>query len=240
VEDYFSWFDPASWLADIGNFISEGLGVLAQPINALADGFNNFITGIGDFFSNLIDSLGSWFDDVGQWFASLGESIGQWFTDLRNGIGQWFSDLGNSIGQWFTDLGNSIGQWFTDLFSTLGEILNYLNPFHENFFLKIALIPSDGFITGKFDELKGVLDDRLPIIGTFTGIFDSITQVQSIDNTTPTFTMELPGKWGGQTVQVINFTPIDPYVPYIKTLIRFFLWIPFIIKMYKRLPQVIY
>jgi hypothetical protein len=194
------------------------LGVLATPINALADGFNNFINGIGDFFTNLIDSLGSWFDD----------------------IGQWFEDIGNSIGQWFEDLGNGIGQWFEDLFSTLHEILNYLNPFHENFFLKVAFIPSDGFITGKFDELKGVLDERLPIIGTFTGIFNSITQVQSIDSTSPTFTMELPSKWGGQTVQVINFAPVDPYVPYIKTLIRFFLWIPFIIKMYKRLPQVIY
>lgn len=227
MDDYFGWFDPAGWLADIGNIISEGLGVLTQPINALADGFNNFVSGIGDFFTNLISSLGTWFDDIGQWFANLGNSIGQWFTNLVDNI---------------NGLATSIGGWFNDLFSTLGEILNYLNPFHENFFLKIAFIPSDGFITGKFDELKDVLDDRLPIIGTFTGIFDSITEVQSqsINSTSPTFTMELPSKWGGQTVQVINFAPIDPYVPYIKTLIRFFLWIPFIIKIYKRLPQVIY
>lgn len=231
-------------MSDIGNLISEGLGVLATPINALADGFNNFINGIGDFFTNLIDSLGTWFDDIGHWFANLGNSIGQWFTDLRDSIGQWFTDLGNSIGQWFSDLGNSIGQWFTDLFSTLGEILNYLNPFHENFFLKIAFIPSDGFIPNKFDELKESFDDRLPIIGTLTELFNSMTQnqtrIRSMDSTKPTFTMELPEKWGGKTVQVINFDPIDPYVPYIKTLIRFFLWIPFIIKIYKRLPQVIY
>lgn len=214
------------------------MGVLEAPINALADGFNNFISGIGDFFTNLIDSLGSWFDDIGQWFADLGNSIGQWFTDLGNGISQWFTNLIDDI----NGLAESIGGWFNDLFSTLGEILNYLNPFHENFFLKIAFIPSDGFITGKFDELKDVLDDRLPIIGTFKDLFTSITEVQSqsINSTSPTFTMELPSKWGGQTVQVINFAPIDPYVPYIKTLIRFFLWIPFIIKIYKRLPQVIY
>jgi hypothetical protein len=203
------------------------LGVLAQPINALGEGFNNFITGVGDFFTNLIDSLGNWFEDIGQWFSDIGNSIGQWFNNLIDDI---------------NGLAESIGGWFNDLFSTLGEILNYLNPFHENFFLKIAFIPSDGFITGKFDELKGVLDDRLPIIGTFTDLFNSITEVQSqsINSTSPTFTMELPSKWGGQTVEVINFDPIDPYVPYIKTLIRFFLWIPFIIKIYKRLPQVIY
>lgn len=167
------------------------MAVLAEPINALTDGYNNFVNGIGDFFTNII---------------------------------------------------NSIGEWFNDLFSTLGEILSYLNPFHENFFLKLAFIPSEGYIPAKFDELKVEFDNRLPIIGTFTEIFDSITQVQSksIRSTSPTFTMELPSKWGGQTVEVINFAPIDPYIPYIKTLIRILLWIPFIIKMYKRLPQVIY
>ena len=214
------------------------MGVLASPINALADGFNNFVSGIGDFFGNLIDSLGSWFDDVGQWFSDIGNSIGQWFSDLGNSIGQWFTNLINDI----NGLAESIGGWFNDLFSTLGEILNYLNPFHENFFLKIAFVPSEGFIPAKFDELKVEFDNRLPIIGTFTDLLTSITEGQSkrIRSTSPTFTMELPSKWGGQTVQVINFDPIDPYVPYIKTLIRFFLWIPFIIKMYKRLPQVIY
>ena len=214
------------------------MGVLATPINALADGFNNFINGIGDFFTNLIDSLGSWFDDIGQWFSSLGTSIGQWFSDLGTSIGQWFTNLVDNI----NGLATSIGGWFNDLFSTLGEILNYLNPFHENFFLKIAFIPSEGFIPNKFDELKVEFDNRLPIIGTFTDLFTSITEVQSksIRSTSPTFTMELPSKWGGQTVQVINFDPIDPYVPFIKTLIRILLWIPFIIKMYKRLPQVIY
>lgn len=207
----------------------EGLGLLAQPINALADGFDNFVSGIGDFFTNLVDSLGSWFNDIGQWFANLGNSIGQWFTNLIDDI--------NGIAE-------SIGGWFNDLFSTLGEILNYLNPFHENFFLKIAFIPSDGFISNKFDELKEALDDRLPIIGTLTELFNSMTQnqtrIQSMGSTKPTFTMELPEKWGGQTVEVINFDIIDPYIPYVKTIIRFMIWIPFLIKIYKRLPQIIY
>lgn len=218
------------------------MGVLATPINALADGFNNFINGIGDFFTNLIDSLGTWFDNIGHWFANLGNSIGQWFTDLRDSIGQWFTNLGNDIGAWFQGVSDKITQFAENFSNTMSNIMSYLDPTSDNFFLKLALVPSEGFIPNKFDELKDVLDDRLPIIGTFTGIFDTITgvQSQSINSTSPTFTMELPSKWGGKTVQVINFDPIDPYVPYIKALIRFFLWIPFIIKIYKRLPQVIY
>lgn len=203
------------------------MGVLAEPINALGEGFNNFVTGIGDFFGNLIESLGSWFEDVGSWFGDVIDDI---------------ESLGNDIGLWFQGIGDKITQFATNFSNTMSNIMSYLDPTSDNFFLKLAFIPSDGFITGKFDELKGVLDDRLPIIGTFTDLFTSITEVQSqsINSTSPTFTMELPSKWGGQTVQVINFAPIDPYVPYIKTLIRFFLWIPFIIKIYKRLPQVIY
>jgi len=109
--------------------------------------------------------------------------------------------------------------------------------------LKLAFVPSDGFISEKFDELKADFDDRLPIIGTLTELFNSITEAQrpSIRSTTkPKFEIELPGKWGGQKVEVINFDVIDPYIPYVKTFIRFMIWIPFLIKMYKRLPQIIY
>lgn len=128
------------------------------------------------------------------------------------------------------------------MFSALEEILSYLNPFHENFFLRLAFVPEDGFLSEKFNDLKVDIDDRLPIIGTLTDLFNSITQpqVRAANSTKPTFTIDLPGKWGGQTVEIINFDIIDPYVPYVKTLIRIFIWIPFIIKIYRRLPQIIY
>ena len=110
--------------------------------------------------------------------------------------------------------------------------------------MKLAFVPSDGFIPDKFDELKETLDDRLPIIGSLTDLFNSITQPQlnekSLGSTKPKFTVDLPGKWGGQTVEVINFDIIEPYIPYVKTIIRFMMWIPFLIKIYKRLPHIIY
>lgn len=150
------------------------MGLLAEPINALADAFNNFISGVVDFFETLI---------------------------------------------------------------------SYLDPTSDNFFLKLAFVPSDGFISGKFDELKAEFDDRLPIVGTLTELFDSIAGAQRPSvrsTTTPKFEIELPGKWGGRRVEIINFDVIDPYIPYVKTFIRFMIWIPFLIKIYKRLPQIIY
>jgi len=207
----------------------EGLGLLAQPINALADGFNNFVSGIGEFFENLINSLGSWF-----------ESIGQWFDNLVNDLDQWFTNLGNDIGSWFQGVSDDITQFAENFSSAVNNFMSYLDPTSDNFFLRVAFIPQEGFISGKFDELKVVIDDRLPIIGTLTELFNTITQTQSIQSTKPKFEIELPSKWGGKKVEVINFDIIDPYVPYVKTFIRFLIWIPFLIKLYKRLPQVIY
>jgi len=225
----------------------QGLGLLAQPINALAEGFNNFINGVGNFFNNLISSLGQWFSDVLSGIVNLASNIGQWFSNLINSIGDWFANLISSIGDWFasvingiSELINSIGNWFAQVFAVIGDILDYLNPFSENFFLRIAFIPSDGFIPNKFDELKEVIDDRLPIIGTLSDVFNTITDVQGIESTKPKIEVELPGKWGGKKVEIINFDVIDPYVPYVKTLIRFLIWIPFIIKIYRRIPNIIY
>lgn len=214
----------------------EGLGLLAQPINALAEGFNNFIDGIGDFFENLINSLGDWFEEVGEFFTNIIDSLGQWFNDVIDGI----SSLGNDIGLWFQGIGEKIADFAENFSNTMNNFLSYLNPFSENFFLKIAIIPSDGFIPYKFDELKEVIDDRLPIIGTLKDVLDTITGVQSVESTKPKIEVELPGKWGGQKVQIINFDVIDPYVPYVKTFIRFLIWIPFIIKIYRRIPNIIY
>lgn len=234
LEDFFGWFDPDGWLADIGNLISEGLGVLAEPINALGEGFNNFIEGVGDFFENLIDSLGTWF-----------ENLGQWFDNLVNDLEQWFTNLGNDIGSWFEEVSNDITQFAENINNTMSSIISYLDPTSERFFLKLAFIPSDGFITEKFNEVKADFDNKLPIVGTLNELFDSITQTQSIQtqsiqSTKPKYEIELPDKWGGQKVEVINFAIIDPYIPYVKTIIRFMIWIPFLIKIYRRLPQIIY
>lgn len=201
------------------------MGVLAEPINALGEGFNNFVSGIGDFFENLIESLGSWFEDVGSWFGDVIDDI---------------ESLGNDIGSWFEGIGDNITQFAENFSDTMSRFMSYLDPTSDNFFLKLAFIPSDGFIPAKFNEVKVEFDNRLPIIGTLTELFNSITQAQSIQSTKPKFEIELPSKWGGQKVEVINFDIIDPYIPYVKTFIRFLIWIPFLIKIYRRLPQIIY
>jgi len=58
----------------------------------------------------------------------------------------------------------------------LNNILSLLNPFSDNFILKLAFVPSDGFLSSKLDEIKTSLgeklnyDSYLNLLSAFNGI----------------------------------------------------------------------
>lgn len=191
IEDYFGWFDPSAWLADIGDLISEGMGVLAEPIEALGQGFNNFIDGIGEFFENLIDSLETWFDNLGQWFDNL---------------------------------------------------ISYLDPTSERFFLTVALVPSEGFIEDYVTDTKEMLDGKFTFISEIRDFLGNLFgAVVETDPAPPEFMINLPGgKWGQGSVKIIDFSLFAPYRTFILNFIRVLLWIPFLLKLYRRLPSLVY
>jgi len=187
----------------------EGLGLLAEPIKALGEGFDNFIEGVGDFFENLIDSLGTWFED----------------------LGQWFDNLVNDLEQWFTNLGDDIG-----------KIIDALNPASENFFLKAALIPSPEFMIKYVTDIKDTMDEKMGFFAEIRDFLGSIFgAVVETDPEPPKYEVSLPGgKWGTARVKLIDFSLFAQYRSYILNLIRVFLWIPFLMKLYRRLPSLIY
>jgi hypothetical protein len=174
------------------------LGVLAGPIEALGEGFNNFIEGVGDFFENLIDSLETWFEDI--------------------------------------------GQWFNDLFGALGEILNLLNPWHEDFIMKVAFIPSEGYFEDFASDLKTNFDGKFTFISDLRDFLGNLFgAVVDTDPAPPEFKINLPGgKWGQGSLKIIDFSLFAPYRAFILNFIRVLLWIPFLLKLYRRLPQLVY
>lgn len=114
---------------------------------------------IGGFFSDLGTDLGEWFLDVGGWFVDLGKDIGGFF-----------SDLGESIGGWFKD----VFKWFGDLFDSMGEMLSYINPFSDKFFLKIAFVPADGFMMDRLEGSKQVLNERFFFLEQISDSMDAV------------------------------------------------------------------
>jgi len=207
------------------------VGDLAEPINALGEGFNNFIEGVGEFFENLIESLRTWFEDLGQWFDNLVYDLEQWFTNLGDDISTWFEEVSNDITQFAENFNN-----------TMSNIISCLDPTSERFFLKAAFIPSPEFMINYATEIKDALDEKMSFITEIKEFLGNIFgAVIEPDPEPPKFEITLPGgKWGQGEIKIIDFSIFARYRPFILNFMRVLLWIPFLIKLYRRLPGLVY
>lgn len=125
------------------------------------------------------------------------------------------------------------------MLDTINTILDYLNPYSENFFLKIAFVPSDGFVAEKFESLKSTLLSKIPLLQQIADLFETIKATQF--GTKPqAITVTMPIQYGGQTYSVINFDYFSQYRTLILNFVRYSAWFFFLKKTYKRLPSIIY
>ncbi len=86
-----------------------------------------------------------------------------------------------------------------NIFERIGEMLSYINPFSENFFvykliellieaIKSLIIPSDGFLSNFFSDLKNWFSDRLGFLFyPFELILDVLDKILNINFGEPTF-----------------------------------------------------
>lgn len=86
-----------------------------------------------------------------------------------------------------------------NIFEKLGDILSYINPFSENFFvykliellvnaIKSLFIPSDGFFEDYFTELKDWFSDRLGFLFyPFELLIDILSKILNVNFSEPVF-----------------------------------------------------
>lgn len=86
-----------------------------------------------------------------------------------------------------------------NIFEKIGDILSYINPFSENFFvykliellvnaIKSLFIPSDGFFNNYFTELKDWFSDRLGFLFyPFELVIDILNKILNINFNEPVF-----------------------------------------------------
>lgn len=114
---------------------------------------------VGDFFGNFFENLWKGVTD-------LGNTIGGFFSDLSEGVGGYFDDLWNDILEFFQDLPQNISNIWTDITS----ILSYINPFSDNFFLKIAFVMNEeqeATLENNKNEIQEKLNTKFPLIQDF-------------------------------------------------------------------------
>lgn len=124
----------------------------------------------------------------------------------------------------------------------INEIGQGLDPESDKFILKVAFIPSEEYMQEFVYDIKTVFDNKFSFISEIGSFLGNILGVVIEDNPEPPeFKVNLPGgKWGSGSVSIIDFSIFEDYRPFILNFIRVILWIPFLIKLYKRLPSLVY
>lgn len=137
---------------------------------------------------------------------------------------------------------NDVKEGFNSFVNAIGEIINYINPWHENFFMTVAFIPSEGYLEAYVTDIKEMFDGKFTFISEIRDFLGNIFgAVVDPNPDPPEFRINLPGgKWGAGSVKIINFSLFAPYRAFILNFIRVTLWIPFLLKLYKRLPSLVY
>lgn len=122
------------------------------------------------------------------------------------------------------------------------RLLEVFNPESDRFFLKVAFIPSEGYFEDFTNDIKTVLESKFGFVAEIREFLGNIFGIViNTDPEPPDFSISLPGgKWGSGKVKVIDFSMFAQYRTFILNFMRVLLWIPFLIKLYKRLPSMIY
>lgn len=177
-------------------------------------------------------------NELGQGFNNFIEGVGDFFENLIDSLGTWFDNLG----QWFDNLVNDLEQWFENIGQGLSSIIDALNPTSENFFLTVALVPSEGYLEAYVTDIREMFDGRFTFISEIRDFLGNLFGAVIDPNPDPPeFMINLPGgKWGQGSVEIIDFSMFAPYRAFILNFIRVLIWIPFLLKLYRRLPQLVY
>lgn len=87
-------------------------------------------------------------------------------------VGDALTSVGRAIGTGLDFVARSLADLFsaiTDLAVMIGDfivtIISYINPLSENFFLKVAFVPSDGFFTEYLASFNDMVNSKFAVIG---------------------------------------------------------------------------
>jgi hypothetical protein len=93
-------------------------------------------------------------------------------------IGAFFGDILGSLASPLLSIGQAIGS-VGDL---INNILNFLNPFSEQFFLKIAFVPSQEFMNSFTGDIKDSFEGKFAFVSQFRDTWNSITNTVGKDS----------------------------------------------------------
>lgn len=137
---------------------------------------------------------------------------------------------------------NTIKESITSIGEFFIELLSYINPFSENFFvykliellgdlLKWLFIPENN----PFNELSSKFDEKFAFIEQIKILINDLLGFNNYGDKAPTFNMS----WRGVTFALIDFSLFLEYRTWLHGIILAIAWFTFLFKTYKKLPSII-
>ena len=187
-----------------------------------------------------MEGLATPFEGIAQGIVNLGEH----FSSVLSYINP-FSE--NFILKDLLNWLNPVSEDFIlkQLWEFLTNIISYLNPLDENFFGKklvefIGDLLKDLFIPKEdhFSDLYNEIDNKFGFISQLKELYDSLFPDNSPNSITspPNWTIT----YEGVTVTIIDWSAFEAYRGYLHSIIIFIMWASFLIRLYKRIPGIIY
>lgn len=193
-----------------------------------------------DWLSKPFEAITNFLKSIFSVLSGLGDLLTDIFIGFFEGIYDGVSGVINAIKDLFSLIGNkfsSLFSFFEPLFDRLFSLLDYINPFSKNFFLKIAFIPNIEDII--FDDVKNALYEKFAFLSSFEEIHKSFENTFNNETGCPEFTITLPSFLGGSVVKPIDFRFFNNYRGLIHGFIIAISYFLFIEKTYKKIPNII-
>lgn len=190
-----------------GGFFDSIFNFFSNLFSFLTDMFRNVLSEIGkvskavlDGFGNLLATMAEWFTTIFGLLGNLLTKLGDWFTSLFD----FLSNIIKAISDSFSDLISKLSQWFLQLFE-------WINPLSENFILRIAFIPRDGYFDNYVTQFRTMVEIKL---GAFTQFIDTFNAVvDAIKNNTigwQGIVIDIP-QFNIYNLEIINSQIINEY-----------------------------
>ena len=116
-------------------------------------------------------------------------------------------------------------------------MLDWLNPFSENFILKIAFVPRSPEYESKKEELGNAFKQKFLFYDNIVSALQQIKNLGTGNGTPPTFEVTIPSKYGGGVYKIIDFSYFSQYRLYILNFSRCIMWFFFIKGIFRSLPK---
>ena len=129
----------------------------------------------GDFWVSFTNGLSDLGDNIEGFFTSLGTNIGGFFNGLWNNIADFFADLPQNI---------------SNIWNNFVELLQYINPWSDKFFLKIAFVLSEeqeAKHSTAHQDLNDALSDKFPAVSLLIQQFEELQESQENVRKTKSF-----------------------------------------------------